>query len=114
MARCRFNEAQLSGTGSRVATEREIAALQDFATPFHSLDENKETAARRLHLQHDSDKKAQESVAPYATAAGSSDVPTMKAPSTRASFKRSADIVSSTEDMCNGAYPKASTFYCPF
>lgn len=79
MARCRFTEDQMCGPGSRVATDREIAALQDLATPFHSLDEIKETAARRLNLQHGKDKRAQEAVAPSATDASTSDAPTNQA-----------------------------------
>ena len=50
MARCRFTEAQLSGPGSRVATEREVVRLEDLATPFRSLDEIKEMAASRLQF----------------------------------------------------------------
>ena len=84
MDRCRFTEAQI-GPGSRVAIDREIAALQDLAKIFHSLDEIKETASRRLHLQHGKDKRAQEAVASSATDAGSSDAPTNQASSSNGS-----------------------------
>ena len=51
MARCGYREAQLLGPSSRIATDREVAGLEDLATPFSSLAEIKETAAVRLRLQ---------------------------------------------------------------
>ncbi|CAI5713867.1 unnamed protein product [Peronospora destructor] len=68
MARCRYNDAQLHGQGSRVATEQEVAALDDLATPFTSLAEIKQVAAQRLQLQMDNERKAQEAVAPAPSA----------------------------------------------
>ena len=58
MARYGYTEAQLLGTGRRIATDREVAGLEDLATPFSSLAEIKETAAVRLRLQQEHDKKA--------------------------------------------------------
>ncbi|CAI5705660.1 unnamed protein product [Peronospora effusa] len=50
-AKCRYTEAQLHEPGSRVATEQEIAGLEDLAKPFTSFEEMKEVVAKRLLLQ---------------------------------------------------------------
>ena len=63
MARCRYTTAQLQGPGSRVATEQEVEALRDLATPFTILAEIKEVAAQHLQFQTVSELNAQETVA---------------------------------------------------
>ncbi|KAE9303207.1 hypothetical protein PR003_g22064 [Phytophthora rubi] len=68
VARCRYTDSQLTGPGGRVATEQEVARLEDLAKPFGSLEEVKQTAAKRLALQEAADRKAQEAIQPRQTA----------------------------------------------
>lgn len=65
VARWRYTESQLTGPGSRVAAELEVARLEDLAKPFASLDEMKQIAARRLALQEEADRKAQAALQPH-------------------------------------------------
>uniref|UniRef100_M4C008 Uncharacterized protein n=1 Tax=Hyaloperonospora arabidopsidis (strain Emoy2) TaxID=559515 RepID=M4C008_HYAAE len=48
MARCRYDADQIRGPGSRVATEQEVAGLEDLAVPFGSMAEVKQMASLRL------------------------------------------------------------------
>ncbi|KAE9268904.1 hypothetical protein PR003_g31299, partial [Phytophthora rubi] len=66
MARCQYTDDQLKGEGSRVAQDSEVARLEDMAKPFASLDEIRKSAATRLYLQQEADRKNQAAVAPSA------------------------------------------------
>ncbi|KAI9996223.1 hypothetical protein PInf_013606 [Phytophthora infestans] len=64
LARCRYTDQQLLQSGSRVATEQEVARLEDMAQPFRNLDEVKRAAAKRLALQAAAVQATQVSITP--------------------------------------------------
>ncbi|KAE9122518.1 hypothetical protein PF010_g6723 [Phytophthora fragariae] len=64
MSRCRYTPELLQGVGSRVATDAEVAKLEDLAQPFASLAELKQSAAQRLKVQADVERKAMDAVKP--------------------------------------------------
>lgn len=66
MVRCRYTVNQLKGEESRIAHGSEVSRLVDMAKPFASLDEMKRSAAKRLSLQQEVEKRKQEALAPSA------------------------------------------------
>ncbi|KAE9357793.1 hypothetical protein PR003_g1618 [Phytophthora rubi] len=62
MVRCQYTDTQLLGNGSRIAKEHDVAKLDDLAKPFASLEEVKLLAAKRLAIQEEEERKAQEAL----------------------------------------------------
>lgn len=85
VARSRYTDSQLTGPGGRVATEQEVARLEDLAKPFVSLEEVKQTAVKRLALQEAADRNAQEAIQPRQTA-------TKTSPSNKGGGKHSPNL----------------------
>uniref|UniRef100_A0AAV1V575 Uncharacterized protein n=1 Tax=Peronospora matthiolae TaxID=2874970 RepID=A0AAV1V575_9STRA len=81
MARCSYTAEQLSGPGSRVATDREKSGLEELATLFSSLDELKEAAATRLKKQKDQDRRWPTAVKPTSSVSGTPNPPKTTMPS---------------------------------
>jgi hypothetical protein len=64
MAWCGYADAQLHGPGSQTANDQEVAELEDLAKPFESFDEIKRSAARRLQIRAQVERKASAAVTP--------------------------------------------------
>jgi hypothetical protein len=64
IARCSYTDAQLRGPGSPVASDQEVAKLEDLAKPFASMAEIKEAATKWLALQAEHDKQEQAALMP--------------------------------------------------